>query len=94
MPSRNINLTDHYDTYLSEVLASGRYKNASEVVRAGLRLLEQQQAEEAAKLEALRAAVDLAVDDYQNGHTNLMKDERDIDCFFDSLDTATDISSP
>ena len=94
MPSRNINLTDHYDTYLSEVLASGRYKNASEVVRAGLRLLEQQQVEEDAKIEALRAAVDLAVDDYQNGHMNLMKDERDIDCFFDSLDAATDISSP
>lgn len=93
MPSRNINLTDHYDAYLSEVLASGRYKNASEVVRAGLRLLEHQQAEEAAKLEALRTAVDLAIDDYQNGHTNLMRDERDIDCFFDNLDTGADISS-
>ena len=54
MPTRNINLTDHFDGFLFDQLAAGRYKNASEVVRAGLRLLEREAAEDAAKLEALR----------------------------------------
>ena len=31
MPTRNINLTDYYDSFVQEQIASGRYKNASEV---------------------------------------------------------------
>ncbi len=54
MPTRNINLTDHYDEFVSEQVGSGRFKNASEVMRAGLRLLEQRNREDAAKLKALR----------------------------------------
>jgi antitoxin ParD1/3/4 len=42
MPTRNINLTDHYDQFVPNEIAVGRYKSASEVLRAGLRLLEQQ----------------------------------------------------
>jgi antitoxin ParD1/3/4 len=42
MPTRNINLTDHYDQFVPNEIAGGRYKSASEVLRAGLRLLEQQ----------------------------------------------------
>ena len=40
MPTRNINLTDHLDDFIEGGVASGRYKNASEVVPDGLRLLE------------------------------------------------------
>ena len=43
MPTRNINLTEHYDQFVLEQVDAGKYKNASEVLRAGLRLLEQQQ---------------------------------------------------
>ena len=57
MPTRNINLTDHLDDFIEGGVASGRYKNASEVVRDGLRLLEQRQAEDALKLERLREAL-------------------------------------
>jgi antitoxin ParD1/3/4 len=57
MPTRNITLTDHLDDFIEGGVASGRYKNASEVVRDGLRLLEQRQAEDALKLERLREAV-------------------------------------
>ncbi|MGK9043311.1 type II toxin-antitoxin system ParD family antitoxin [Agrobacterium tumefaciens] len=37
-------LNDHYETFIRKQLESGRYNNASEVVRAGLRLLEDQEA--------------------------------------------------
>lgn len=54
MPTRNINLTEHYDQFVVEQLNAGRYRNISEVMRAGLRLLEQQTREDERKLEVLR----------------------------------------
>jgi antitoxin ParD1/3/4 len=36
MPTRNINLTEHSDRFVNEQVEAGRYKNASEVFRAGL----------------------------------------------------------
>ncbi len=56
MPTRNINLTDHLDQFVEDRVTSGRYGNASEIVREGLRLLEQREQEEQAKLEWLRNA--------------------------------------
>ncbi len=57
MPTRNINLTDRFDRLIETEVASGRYGNASEVVREGLRLLEHRKQEERAKLKWLRSAV-------------------------------------
>ncbi len=57
MPTRNVNLTEQQDRFVGESLAAGRYQNASEVVREGLRLLERREQEDAARLERLRAAV-------------------------------------
>jgi antitoxin ParD1/3/4 len=54
MPTRNISLTDHYDQLIESLIASGRYRNASQVLRAGLRLLDQEAVEEEAKLGVLR----------------------------------------
>ena len=63
MPTRNVNLTDHLDSFIENGITSGRFSNASEVVREGLRLLEerekgreQREKEDNAKLEWLRAA--------------------------------------
>ena len=56
MPTRNVNLTDHFDRFIQARINSGRFSNASEVVREGLRLLEQREKEDKAKLEWLRAA--------------------------------------
>lgn len=36
----NYALSDHYENFIRKQLESGRYNNASEVVRAGLRMLE------------------------------------------------------
>ena len=53
----NVSLTPYLERFVREKVESGRYNSASEVVRASLRLLEEREAEEAAKLEALRDAV-------------------------------------
>lgn len=55
MPTKNINLTEHYSEFVEHLVATGRYKNASEVLRAGLRLLEQRTTEEQERLALLRS---------------------------------------
>jgi antitoxin ParD1/3/4 len=58
MPTRNVNLTDELDRFVLKKVKTGRYENASEVVRAALRTLEREELEYEAKLAALRTAID------------------------------------
>ena len=67
MPTRNINLTDHLDRFIEAEVGSGRYGNASEVVREGLRLMEHRKQEERAKLKWLRGAVREGLDQIDRG---------------------------
>jgi antitoxin ParD1/3/4 len=56
MPTRNVVLTKHQEKLIETLVDSGRYQNASEVLREGLRLVEQREAEDAARLDVLRGA--------------------------------------
>ncbi|HUI53983.1 MAG TPA: type II toxin-antitoxin system ParD family antitoxin [Bryobacteraceae bacterium] len=67
MPTRNINLTDHFDRFIEIEVVSGRYGNASEVVREGLRLMELHKQEQRAKLKWLRSAVREGLDQIGRG---------------------------
>ena len=58
MPTRNVNLTDELDRFVAKKVKTGRYENASEVVRAALRTLEREEQRYEAKLAALRSAID------------------------------------
>jgi antitoxin ParD1/3/4 len=58
VPTRNVNLTQELDRFVLARVKSGRFENASEVVRAALRTLEREERLYEAKLEALRAAID------------------------------------
>ena len=58
MPTRNVNLTPELDSFILERVESGRFENASEVVRSALRTLERDEQIFEAKLAALRAAID------------------------------------
>ncbi len=49
----SISLGDHFTQFIDRQVDGGRYNSASDVVRAGLRLLEEREA----KLEALRSAL-------------------------------------
>lgn len=56
MPT-SVALGEHFETFIRRQLASGRYNNASEVVRAGLRLLQELEQENEVRLAELRKAV-------------------------------------
>lgn len=51
----SVSLDDHFAGFLEREVESGRYRSASEVVRAGLRLLEDRETQMAALREALLA---------------------------------------
>jgi len=67
MPTRNLVLTDHQAELVDRLVKSGRFQNASEVLRHGLRLVEAQDAEERARLIALREAARLGIADIEAG---------------------------
>jgi antitoxin ParD1/3/4 len=56
MPT-SVALSVHFESFVRDQVESGRYNNASEVVRAGLRLLEDEQNRLQLQNEAIRAAI-------------------------------------
>ena len=54
----SISMGNHFEDFVDDKVASGRFKNASEVIRAGLRLLE----EEESKILALKNAIKEGLD--------------------------------
>lgn len=68
MPTRNVVLTDSQAQFVEQMVASGHYQNASEVLREGLRLVQAREAEHAAKLAALREAVAVGIANIEAGH--------------------------
>lgn len=78
MPTRNINLTEHFDKFVESGITSGRFSNASEVVREGLRLLEQQEEEDKAKLEWLRAAAKKGFEAADRGEYTVVRSREEL----------------
>ncbi len=54
----NVNLTPYFEELIQQQITSGRYANASEVVRDALRLMEENERKRQEKLQALRAAIE------------------------------------
>ena len=67
MPTRNVVLTDHQTEVIDRLVTSGRYQNASEVLREGVRLVEDREKEDQARLKALRDAARVGIEDVQAG---------------------------
>jgi len=59
----NVHLGERFENFIAEVIREGRYQNASEVVRAGLRLLEDREAERKQNFERLKAEIKSAIED-------------------------------
>lgn len=85
MPTRNVNLTDHFDHFIQSRVNSGRFSNASEVVREGLRLLEQREREGRAKLKWLRDAAKEGFEDIEEGAYASLRSSEEIGELIDRL---------
>ena len=75
MPTRNVVLTPHHERVIETLVASCRYQNASEVLREGLRLVEDRETRESARLQALMEAARLGFEDIDQGRFNDVRDD-------------------
>ena len=57
----SITLGNHFDDFVQGRISAGRYKNASEVIRAGLRLLEEEENKVAALKQAIQEGIDSGI---------------------------------
>jgi antitoxin ParD1/3/4 len=78
MSTRNVVLTERQDELIDTLVETGRYQNASEVMREGLRLIEQREAEDAAKLAALREAARIGMADFDAGRFTTFSDSNEM----------------
>jgi antitoxin ParD1/3/4 len=76
MPTRNVVLSEHQQDFVETLVQSGRYQNASEVLREGLRLIEERERIEAAKLKALKQAARKGWDDITAGRYTDVADNK------------------
>ncbi len=63
----NVSLTPQLETYIKQKVEKGMYNSVSEVVREALRLLEERDALQAMKLEALRKDIHQGLESLDNG---------------------------
>lgn len=70
----SVTLGDHFDTFISSKIKSGSYKNASELIREGLRRLETDEK----KLEALRIKLTRGEQDFKEGRYTVYKSAEEL----------------
>ena len=69
----SISLGAHFDDFIQSKISKGRYKNASEVVRAGLRLLEDEENKSIALRDAIQEGMDSGIDNNFEPKSHLKK---------------------
>jgi antitoxin ParD1/3/4 len=87
MPTRNVVLTPHQASFIEQLVTSGQYQNASEVLREGLRLVEQREAEARARLVALREAASIGIADFDAGRFHTFESPTALDRHLATLAT-------
>jgi len=73
----SISIGDYFDSFIKSRISAGRYKNASEVVRAGLRLLEEEENKVIALREAIQEGIESGIAHDFNSGTHLEKIKAD-----------------
>ncbi len=84
MAPRYIALTENEDKLVDDLVLSGRFRDAAEVVREGLRLVAEG-AERDHSVEELRAAAQVGLDDIAAGHSLAFTTEAELRTHFGAL---------
>ena len=69
----SISLGDHFENFVDSKVSTGRFKNASEVIRAGLRLLEEEETKIVALTKAIKDGIDSGLAKNFNAKNHLEK---------------------
>ena len=85
MPTRNVVLTDRQTELVERLVREGRYQNASEVMREGLRLVEDKEEDAKARLKILREAARIGIADIESGHYRTFDSAADINRHFGTV---------
>ena len=81
----NVSLTPNLEQYVRDCVSTKDYNNASEVVREAIRLHKQKEEERQLKLERLRGAIQVGVDDLEQGNHTTISSKQEMDAFFAKL---------
>ncbi|MSQ92675.1 MAG: type II toxin-antitoxin system ParD family antitoxin [Gammaproteobacteria bacterium] len=85
MPTRNVVLTDHQARLVEKLVSTGRYQNASEGLREGLRLIEDREAQDVARLDALREAARVGMADIDAGRFRSFESPAALSCHLTAI---------
>ncbi len=83
----NVSIGERWETYVEALLKTGRYGSASEIVREGLRLVEEREA----KLAALRETIDAAI--AGGGEHTIEEVDAYLDKVLDDLEKSDELSA-
>lgn len=93
MPTRNVVLTEPQAQFVEQLVFSGRYQNASEVMRDGLRLIQQREQEQIARLQTLREAVVVGINDINTGQFSTFDSAESLTAHIESLAKSVEVSA-
>ncbi len=85
MTTQQLKLSEHDADFVRRCVLEGRYKDANDVVEAGLRLLEEREEEERIQLERLRLEVKKGMDDLEAGRCLEIKGHEEMSLVFDEV---------
>ncbi len=75
----NVSLTPELEIYVNKKVKSGRYNSASEVMRAGLRAMQDEEELQEIRRESLRRDIMLGVEQIRNGQSITLRTKEDFD---------------
>lgn len=67
----SVSLGNYFENFVRSSISEGRYKNASEIIRAGLRLLEEEENKAIALKNAIQKGIDSGIAKDFNGKDHL-----------------------
>ncbi len=85
MPTRNVVITAKQSQLIDQWVAAGDYQNASEVLREGLRLVEQSKIDFQRRLEAFQQAVKLGIADFDAGNYQTFESDEALAADLDAM---------